>query len=85
MEKLLDDTALVKDSELISQRIIERLGSVGCKTVLRLTARAVVMSDRLSGFDGDSSASKRQLVALEEILEDLAGDEATTSTLCNVL
>lgn len=57
--------------------MIDSLGSVGCKTALRLAELAVSTSD-----DNDGQA---QLDALTEILNDLAGDELSAQRLCEVI
>lgn len=68
----------------MSESIIRRLGNVGCKTALRLAERAVGTAERVDGLNGDEVESA-QLSALDEILEDLAGDEFTAQKLCEVL
>jgi hypothetical protein len=57
--------------------IIQRLGQVGVKTALRLVERAIA-----SASGGDESS---QLSALEQILDDLAGDEVTAKNLCEII
>ena len=56
--------------------MINRLGNVGTKEALRLAERAIFTSS-----DGTKSA---QLSAMESILNDLAGDEALATKVCEV-
>jgi hypothetical protein len=68
--------------------IMERLGSVGCKTALRLAERAILAGDQIDfGEDRNQEevSSYAHIVALAEILDDLAGDEATATKLCEVI
>jgi len=73
--KLLEDSGIVTDIRPMAKMIIEQLGTVGSKTALRLVERAV----------SSSNIRKLQVLALEEILDDLAGDEAMASKMCQVL
>jgi hypothetical protein len=50
---------------------------VGVKTALRLVERAIA-----SASGGDE---RSQLSALEQILDDLAGDEVTAKNLCEII
>ncbi len=70
--------------DCMSESIIRRLGNVGCKTALRLAERAVGTAERVDGLN-DNELEAAQLSALDEILEDLAGDEVTAQKLCEVL
>jgi hypothetical protein len=63
--------------------IIDRLGSVGCKTALRLTELAVATVER-GGPPNEEELGTAQLDALSMILDDLAGDEVTSDKLCEV-
>jgi hypothetical protein len=51
---------------------------------LRLAERAVGTAERVDGLN-DNELESAQLSALDEILEDLAGDEVTGQKLCEVL
>ena len=64
----------------MAELLVERLGDVSCKAALRLAQRAVVSA---GGAEGNQE--KAQLAALEEILEDLAGDAVTAEKLCEVI
>jgi SpoVK/Ycf46/Vps4 family AAA+-type ATPase len=66
---------------VMADMIIGSLGQVGCKTALRLAERAVTVA----AFGDGSELGKAQLQALEEILDDLSGDQATAQTLCEVI
>ena len=71
----------VADVGQMADMIVERLGSVGCKTALRLTERAVAMA----GIGNESrAASEAQLIALRNILDDMVSDDAVASKLCEV-
>ena len=68
-------------ADVMAEMIIGSLGRVGCKTALRLAERAVTVA----AFADASDRGKAQLVALEEILDDLSGDDVTAEKLCEVL
>lgn len=70
--------------DCLAESIISRLGSVGCKTALRLAERAVATAGSAPGLDGDELEAAQQS-ALDEILDDLVGDEVTAQKLCEVL
>ena len=67
----------VADASSLSESIINRLGNVGIKTALRLAERAV--------FTASDETKSAQLLAMEEILEDLIGDDALASKVCEVI
>ena len=69
--------------DAMAEMIIERLGSVGCKTALRLTELAVASVER-AGPTNEEELGTAQLDALSMIFDDLAGDEATSAKLCEV-
>lgn len=73
----------VENVEPMAELIIDRLGSVGCKTALRLAERAVATAGMRTEPDS-TDTGKFQLEILAEILEDLAGDEVTAEKLCEV-
>lgn len=86
VRQLLSDSLFpgsVANVSLMAGSIINRLGSVGCKTALRLAERAVATAGRSNDISGDNLESA-QLAALDEILEDLSGDEVTAQKLCEV-
>mmetsp|Transcript_109 Transcript_109/g.120 ORF Transcript_109/g.120 Transcript_109/m.120 type:complete len:631 (-) Transcript_109:66-1958(-) len=62
--------------------MIGRLERIGCKTALRLAERAIATAARSQGTEDISHA---QISALEQILEDLSGDELSAGSLCEVL
>jgi hypothetical protein len=86
VRKLLSDgcarTGLVtEDTNTMADMIIDRLGSVGCKTALRITERAVAMA----GIGNeDETVAMAQLTALGNILDDMVRDGAATTQLCEV-
>lgn len=61
--------------------MIERLGKVGCKNVLRLAERALVASR--DDFEPDIAVA--QYNAMSDILNDLAIDQLTARKLCEIL
>ena len=67
----------------MADMIIDRLGSIGCKTALRLAERAVATAEVHTPYRDDKEEA--QLKALVGILDDLAGDDMTAKTLCAVL
>ena len=88
LKRLLTDSLhsdVAKDIDEMADKIIGRLGSVGVKTAIRLAERAIasayVMSDE---YGSDEELAEAQLASLDEILEDLAGDEAMASKMCEV-
>jgi len=89
---LLSDSlpSTVEDPEGMAEAIIKKLGSVGCKTALRLAERAITAAAR-DGSRGDNDTQGGELVgtvqlsALSDILDDLVGDEVTAQQLCEVI
>jgi len=77
---------VAKDIDGMADKIIGRLGSgVGCKTAIRLAERAISSAHAMSdAYGSDEELAEAQLASLEEILEDLAGDEAMASKICEV-
>jgi hypothetical protein len=65
--------------------MIDRLGQVGCKMALRLAERAASTAIFLGNVASNEDLGTAQLNALEEILDDLSGDELTATRLCNVV
>ncbi len=86
MQKLLSDCLphQVEDAFEVSEALICRLGTVGCKTALRLAERAVFTSG-MQESTSPCEAKSSQLAALESILDDLAGDDAMATKVCEVL
>ena len=73
--------SVANNVDQMADMIVGRLGSVGCKTALRLTERAVAMA----GIGNESQdAAEAQLTALEYILDDMVSDDAVASKLCEV-
>ena len=65
----------------MAELIVDKLGSVGCKTALRITERAV----STAGLGNEShSMGSAQLAALKVILEDMASDSDAASSLCRL-
>ncbi|KAL7581007.1 hypothetical protein ACA910_005816 [Epithemia clementina (nom. ined.)] len=83
--KLLDDSLLesfsMLDAEGMAELMIQRLGQVGCKTALRLAERALSSTASMEG----ENLRESQLTTLANILDDLAGDEALSQKLCEVI
>lgn len=79
VEKLLTDCLSdeVADASSMAKVVIGRLGEVGCKTALRLAERAV--------FTAEQSSASGQLSELEDILDDLVGDDAMAARVCEVV
>lgn len=67
---------------IMADRMVQKLGSVGCKTALRIVERTVAMAG--SGND-DERVEQAQLTAFDHILEDLAGDQAAAERACEVI
>jgi SpoVK/Ycf46/Vps4 family AAA+-type ATPase len=65
--------------------MIDRLGQVGCKMALRLAERAASTAIFLGNAANNEDLGTAQLSALEEILDDLSGDEVTATRLCTVI
>jgi hypothetical protein len=61
------------DTSAMAQVMIQRLQEVGCKTALRLAELAV------------TTKPEAPLQALEEILDDFAGDELSAQDLCQIV
>lgn len=79
LQKLLNDCLgdqVADASSALSESIINRLGNVGVKTALRLVERAV--------FTASDETKSAQLLAMEGILDDMAGDDAIASKVCEV-
>mmetsp|Transcript_42451 Transcript_42451/g.99665 ORF Transcript_42451/g.99665 Transcript_42451/m.99665 type:complete len:289 (-) Transcript_42451:107-973(-) len=80
------------DAKSMAVAITKKLGTVGVKTVLRLVERASAMTgtvdqdgkEFLSGKDSTESFNQDQLRALQEILDDMAGDEVMAAQMCKV-
>jgi len=90
VQKLLEDSLprdVISDPQTMAKLMIDQLGSVGCKSALRLAEQAVSTVDRGNdaGSLTGSALGKAQVAALGEILEDLSGDKVTAQNLCEVL
>ena len=85
MRNLLADSfsseSAIVNVNAMADLITEHLHQVGCKTVLRLAERAVA-SASLAG-QGEN-LERAQLDALDLILRDLVGDQATAGNLCEL-
>jgi SpoVK/Ycf46/Vps4 family AAA+-type ATPase len=84
--KLLSDSAfasLIADKEAMADLLVNRLGSIGCKTALRLAERSVATAQQLT-FDRTEQPDDLQISSLSEILDDLAGDQGSLDDLCSV-
>lgn len=71
----------VANVDSLAEMMIESLGSVGCKTALRLMERSVAMA----GSGAPSSLAEMQEGALASILEDMSRDGAATDQVCEVI
>ena len=78
VQKLLNDCLpnQVADTSSLSEAMINSLGNVGTKEALRLAERAI--------FTSSDETKLAQLSAMEGILNDLAGDEALATKVCEV-
>jgi len=82
--KLLNDSLIWSDegaTKDMAELIVKRLGSVGCKTAIRLAERAYVAGERMEGID----KNKARLTALSEILEDLDEDRLVINNACELI
>lgn len=85
VQKLLTDCLpSVDDASAIARTLVARLDKMGCKTALRLAERAVFNSGMQHNIIIDDMKSA-QLVALESILDDLAGDDAAAARVCEII
>lgn len=90
--KLLQDSLLgsfpILDAEGMGELMIQRLGKVGCKTALRLAERALSSSSIIGMEVADEPSSQvvaaTQLSTLDNILDDVASDQAASEKLCEV-
>ena len=84
--KLLSDCALaelIEDTELMAEMIIDRVGQVGCKTVIRLAERSVASAQQLQPQTKGELADV-QMQCLSQILDDMASDQGSVTDLCSV-
>lgn len=85
VRKLLVDSlsseSNIVNKDAMADLIIDHLHEVGCKTALRLAERAVTSA--ALAVDGDN-LERAELDALDLILRDLAGDQATAENLCEL-
>ena len=72
----------MEDTDAMSDMIIDRLGSVGCKTALRVVERAVGTVERSPATVPDRKEA--QLSALENVLDDMVGDDVLAMETCTV-
>ena len=79
VQKLLSDCSQVADPHSISAAMVSRLGRLGTKTALRLAERAV------STAGSSDDIRQAQLSAMNNILDDMAGDEALAAKVCEVI
>lgn len=88
LEQLLKDGSttsgiVVPEPKLLAEMMIDRLGSVGCKTAMRLLERTVAGAGS-SGMKNSIALGEWQAQVLSGILEDSAGDEALAQNVCEV-
>lgn len=85
VQTLLNDSLdNIANVESMSKMIIEMLGEVGCKTAIRLVERAI-FDAKMQGEDLHSleQVNNAQLAALNDILQDFAGDKAMALRMCS--
>ena len=58
---------------------------IGCKTALRIAERAVATAGPRQQFSDEKAWGEAQVIALDEILQDLEGDEFAASQMCEVI
>ncbi len=87
VENLLTDSGVGEDAASMGKVIIERVPgkAVSCKTALRIGERAVAAALATSEDSTGNVLAEAQLKALDEILDDTMGDEALTSSLCDLI
>ena len=73
LRKSFDDIA---DPAMMAEDIVTQLGSIGCKSAIRVAERAVIAAE-----DGSADSQRR---SLQTILSDLRGDLALTSASCEI-
>ena len=83
VETLLRDAGLpgLKNAAAFSTLMIEQMGSIGCKSALRLAERAI--STALNS-DKETSNKTNQIDSLKEILDDLQYDLVSVGRLCEI-
>ena len=79
VQKLLSDCSQVADPHSISAAMVSQLGRLGTKTALRLAERAV----STAGSSDDMKSA--QLTAMNNVIDDMAGDEALAAKVCEVM
>jgi hypothetical protein len=84
VQTLLSDTFddLI-DVTSISNAIIDQLKEVSCKTTIRLVERAIFDAEK-QDLQSPDEIKGAQLSALNNILQDFAGDEAVASRVCHI-
>ena len=93
ISSLLTDAGFGESAHEMASLITEstRGEGIGVKTVLRMAERAVATASLSRGLNGSDSEAEHDLEttiileALRDILEDFLGDEATASSLCEVI
>ena len=77
VEKLLTNSLDgIADPVMMAEEIVAQLGSIGCKSAIRVAERAVITAE-----DGSADSQKR---SLQTVLSDLRGDMALTSASCEI-
>lgn len=84
VQTLLSDTFddLI-DVTSISNAIIDQLKEVSCKTTIRLVERAIFDAEK-QDLQSPDEIKVAQLSALNDMLQDFAGDEAVASRVCHI-
>lgn len=78
---VVDDTAASELFPQMAERLLEQRQALGCKSALRLVERAMAVAVQIDGNPG----TEQYLQCLDQILDDLQGDELTAGQLCDVV
>lgn len=84
VEKLLSHSSYGAASLEMAELMVGKFGNIGTKTVLRLAERAFASAQMIAQIDGSKVSDEGRINALKDILDDLSGDEAVASSLCEV-
>lgn len=88
IQKLLSDSGYNgEEANAMAKLIIEKVGKIGAKSVLRLAERAHASAELMNKLDDkkQTSTADDRVASLENILVDLGNDAAAASNLCEVL
>ena len=85
VKKLLSHSGYGTASLEMAELMVGKFGNIGTKTALRLAERASASAQMIAQIDGSKVSDEGRINALKCILDDLSGDEAVASSLCEVL